>query len=354
MANPTEELKDGVLNAILTSTSEEGGEPNPQEPEAKDETVDEPNPETDGEETDEIEAAGDPEQDADGDEDPDDPDADDDDEDADPDGEPESDSTYKVKVDGEEIEVTLEELKRGYSGQAHLQKRHDRLRANEQQLMQEADNVQRARSYYLSKLEELNRLETELTPKEPDWDTLRQEDPIAWAEQRELWRSRKEARQERERQIQAARQEAEAHQQSVYTRYLQTEAEMLLQKMPELADAEKAPVFKRQLAEAAELYGISPAELEAVADHRPLMVLRDAMLYRQSQKQAKPAAEPQATAPSPSPAPGAKPRPARLRPGAIASGSQSASQQKKAKQIKDRARRTGKVDDVAMTLLLPD
>jgi hypothetical protein len=92
----------------------------------------------------------------------------------------EQDSTYKVKVAGQELDVTLEELKNGYSRDADYRRKTEELSYDKKQFMSESE---KQRQNYSSKLNEANQLlsvaqqqlQTEINSA--DLEKLYEEDP---------------------------------------------------------------------------------------------------------------------------------------------------------------------------------
>ena len=187
---------------------------------------------------------------------------------------------HTVKVDGEEIQVTSEELVKSYQLEQAAQKR-----------MQEAAELRKtseAESAALAQQREkygraLQAIEAQLNsvPEQPKeyWDKLYQEDPLEWAKQRDAFRDRKEnvakvqaerARVERENQEQMAQQ---------HQAYLAEQQQQLLERIPEWRDDEVAMRKKQNVISYAQRIGYSEEELATASDSRAIEVLRKAHLY---------------------------------------------------------------------------
>jgi hypothetical protein len=259
----------------------------------------------------------------------------DDDED---DGGEELSGTVRVKVDGEEIEVTLDDLKRAYAGQGYIQKRMREVAEvrKEAEAVYTALNQERAQlaqtlAAYQQQMQQVG------MPQKPSKELL-ESDPITYFEKMEAYREATEAHQAREAQRYALeRQQAELSQRA-HMAVLQEQAQLLAQAIPEFADAEKAGKLKQDIVRSASNYGFSPEELGGVVDARQVQVLYDAMRYRQLMAGKQKVTEKVANA-----------RPV-IKPGVA----RTATQGKKAAADKVRARmkQTGSVDDVAAFLSL--
>ena len=216
--------------------------------------------------------------------DEDDYDADDEDEtyeESDSDDSDESPEIFTVKVDGKEIEVDLDELKRGYSGQAYINQSMQKVAETRKEaeeifavLAQERAQVQQA----LTLLQD-GTLST--PPVAPD-ESLFQSDPMAYMEQKLAYDTQVNEYQQRLDYLQQQVQASQETQQAARQAYLTKEAELLKGYAPELFDEEKGRETKQQLVStAAEAYGFQPEELAALMDHRAVRVLMDAVKYQQ-------------------------------------------------------------------------
>ena len=239
---------------------------------------------------------------------------------------------YKVKVDGEEREVTEEELTRGYSGQQYIQKGMRELaeaRKEVEAQMQKAQQMEAqsaaALKHYADQLQS-----TELTP--PD-KSMRETDPFGYLEAMEDYRQEVEARKklQEEQQIQAQRQaEQDAHQRDEHVR---AQTKVVLEQIPELRDAETAPKAIEAMMAEGRRRGFSDAELKQETDPRFVLALHELAKMR-SQGNLSANRE--------------------IKRGAIKPGSKKSivsTSKKQADAARERMRRTGKTQDVAAFLL---
>jgi hypothetical protein len=185
---------------------------------------------------------------------------------------------YKVKVDGEEVEVTLDELQKGYSRTQDYTRKTQALADQRKAVEAELGNVRQEREYYA---QVLNKLEQQLAQADnpPDWDRLYQENPTEWVRQRELWRDKqdkvKAIAAEKER-IASLNQEEMAKTKQAQ---LAEEAKKLVDAIPEWKDSKRASEEKAKLVDAARRVGYSESELNEVMDHRAVVLLRKAALF---------------------------------------------------------------------------
>lgn len=262
-------------------------------------------------------------------------------EEADPDEvDGEGDETrFTVKVHGEEIEVSEEELKAGYSRQADYSRRMNELQEVREQAESELNQVRQERQQYAVLL---NQLRTQLTREpEPDWDRLKEEDPLGYTMAREEWRERKERIEAAEaEQVRLQHQQMQEMQRQRSQR-LQEESEKLLERIPEWKDAERAQRERDELVEFAtgDHLRFTPDEVAQVEDHRILLLLRDAMRYRRLVERAGDVKK-RARTRGPEP----------VRPGSRRGGTPRTKQRREQDAARERMMQTGSVEDVAAFL----
>lgn len=187
---------------------------------------------------------------------------------------------FTVKVDGQEVKVPLEDLKRSYSGQAYIQKG-----------MQEAASAKKeAEGVYLALLEERQKTSELLAqlqsgqliaaPTPPNRE-LFDKDPIGYMEAKVQYDEDVQAWSNQQYAIQQAAQAQEAQMQAALQVHLRDQMKELAEAVPEFADAEKAGKLRDQLMSYGAKEGYTAEELGQVVDHRAIKVLRKAMLYDQ-------------------------------------------------------------------------
>jgi hypothetical protein len=187
-------------------------------------------------------------------------------------------STFRVKVDGEEVEVTLDELQKGYSRTQDYTRKTQALAEQRKAAEAETEAVRQERAYYAQMLQVLQQ-QFQQTEAQPDWDALYQENPTEWVRQRELWRDKQErvrAVEAENQRMQGVRQQEEAQARQAK---LAEETQRLVEAIPEWKDNKRAVEERNKLVETAKKVGFSDEELGQILDHRALVVLRKAALY---------------------------------------------------------------------------
>lgn len=243
-----------------------------------------------------------------------------------------------VVIDGKEVEVTLKDLKKEYSGnqfiEANIQKAVEFRKAAEN----EGRELYDANQTTLAKLEQLDNILKATTP-EIDWAKLKASDPQAYIlkreEQREL--------QEKQALVNKEVEKVNAQQADLRARatkiYLEDQATELVQKLPDFSDPIKAKKLMGSIEEAAKVYGYTPQEVALVMDHRALLVLHDAAEMQQiraARAKIKTAAPPSI-------------KKVLVRPGAA---STTAPSKRLETELRNRAKKTGHVDDIAKMLIV--
>jgi hypothetical protein len=187
---------------------------------------------------------------------------------------------YTVKVDGKEVEVTLDELQKGYSRTQDYTRKTQQIAETRKAVEAEASAIRAEREQYAQLLGALKQ-QLESTEAPVDMDRLYNEDPIEWVRQSEVMRQKQDklaaiqSEQQRLSQLTAQQraQEMNAH--------LATQQEALIQAVPEWKDSKKAQAEKALLVEFGKKIGFSDEELKNVYDHRAVIALRKAALYDQ-------------------------------------------------------------------------
>lgn len=185
-------------------------------------------------------------------------------------------SLHRVKVQGQELEVSLDELKAGYSRDSDYRQKTHALSQERKSLEEQKQSLSQT---YESRLKELNDLigsaNSYISQQSGDVDLqkLYEEDPAAAA------KVDFQMRQQRE-QLNNLKQRAESVRMQQYNEYLNEQRKLAATKIPEYADPNKASSFKTNLKNTLTGYGFTEAEIGMLADHRFLMVAKDAMEFR--------------------------------------------------------------------------
>jgi hypothetical protein len=193
---------------------------------------------------------------------------------------PQQAQTFRVKVDGEEVEVPLDELLKGYSRTADYTRKTQAIAEARKQAEAEAAAAREERQRYAQTLEVLDAQMRSLQPPEIDWDRLYKENPVEWVRQREIQRTRQEQMNWVQAQRAALEQKQAEEEQIEQSKTLEAERSRLLEVLPEWRDAEKARTEKAKIVEyATGKLGFSVEEISDIYDARAVVALRKAMLF---------------------------------------------------------------------------
>lgn len=195
--------------------------------------------------------------------------------------EQEQPQVFTVKVDGKEVEVTLDELQKGYSRTQDYTRKTQQIAEARKQTEAELQAVRAEREQYAQLLSALETQVQQVAQPNIDWDRLYQEDPIEWVRQREVMRENQEKAAAIQSEKQRLAQISQQEQAQLMQQKLQQEQEALLAAIPDWKDAKKAQAEKAMLVEFGQKIGFTPEELKSVVDHRAVLMLRKAALYDQ-------------------------------------------------------------------------
>lgn len=191
--------------------------------------------------------------------------------------------TVTVKVDGIEKQVTIDELKRSYSGQEYIQKGMQEAAAKRKEAEATYNALQQEQQRFLETVKQFQEQGFKAPPQKPDPELLTT-DPIGYMQEQARYDAEVGQYQAQQAQLQKMQEHQSQLTQHAQQVYLQEQAELLKQRIPELADPEKAKSVKESLVKVgSEAYGFSAEELGAITDARAVQVLHDAAKWRELQ-----------------------------------------------------------------------
>ena len=239
---------------------------------------------------------------------------------------------YKVKASGEEVEVELDELIKGYQQGADYTKKSQALAEQRKALEAERNHLEYVKQERQAYAQKLQALDSFLSQQDQgvNLDVLKETDPIGYAvavaEQNQREKQLAVVRNEQQR---IAQQQQSEHHASLQN-HLRQESEKLTSLIPELATPQGDAV-RKQIRDYAKSVGWSDQELGQLYDSRAVVTLYNGMKYQQLQK-SKPEVNKKLQA-----------APKMMRSGTSAPPTKSSSD----KQAMQRLRETGKVSDAA-------
>jgi len=199
---------------------------------------------------------------------------------------------YKVVIDGEEVEVSLDELQKGYSRQSDYTRKT-------QQLAQQRKEAEALQQDYAQRVQQLNQFAENLQ-QQPDipepqwtadpqaWERLRHEDPVQFVLEKDAARDREIARQQRQQQVQYLQSEQAQLQHQQFSQHLDGQRQQLNELIPAWSDKETAKSEKQELRKwASDAYGLTEQDLSQAYDARLVKILYDAWSANKTTSQAK-------------------------------------------------------------------
>ena len=188
-------------------------------------------------------------------------------------GEPQQ--TYKVKIDGEEVEVDLDELRNGYQRQQSFTRKSMELANQRKVFEQEAAQVKQLRDTYAQQLNQLSAQIQQTVEQEPDWRALAET-----MSERDLFLAKTEWDSYKEQQKQVETERSRLAQEQAYERevqlkqHLQNQRSEMLNRIPEwqnddIRETERQAVIKY----AQRRIGFSEEEIANASDARAIELL---------------------------------------------------------------------------------
>ena len=187
---------------------------------------------------------------------------------------------HQVIVNGEKIDVDLDELKAGYQKDADYRRKTEELAIDKRQLASDRDRLTKD---YSTKLEDLNNLtmtlnaevNSELSSK--DLDKLFDEDPTEAAKLERQIRRRKET-------IVQAQRKLRSHQENQFQEIVREEQKKVALKHPDFGDPVKGSTLKTNMRNYLIGRGFNDQEVNQVYDSRMFDVIMDAMTHQNNEK----------------------------------------------------------------------
>lgn len=240
-------------------------------------------------------------------------------------------ATYRVLVDGKEMQIPLDELLSGYQRGSSFTQKSQALADERNAFADQQTALGQERQTYASVLQQLRQQMESAAQPNIDWDTLERQDPLQYLKLKQMERDRGE-------QIQAVQEEQvrmqqllQGQQSEELEKRLSQERTMVLEKIPEWSDSDLQADEQRKLLEYGKTLGFSDEELGQIYDHRALIALRDAWRYNKLTN-------------------GEKVQAAKSKIGSAKAGNKETSQRvrsRKQKAMRQKLKTTGKVDDAA-------
>ena len=152
-------------------------------------------------------------------------------------------STYTIKVDGKDVEVTLDELQAGYSRQADYTRKSQVLAEQRKKADEELAATQQERQRYLSQLEQFN-IQADSKIEElakTDWTRLKEEDPTEYMLKRDQYRELQDNKRIVEEEQKNLQYKQQQEHEVKWQEELGRQQQLMAEKLPEWVDPDKGP-----------------------------------------------------------------------------------------------------------------
>ena len=199
---------------------------------------------------------------------------------------------YSLTVNGENVEVTLDELKKGYSRQSDYTRKTEKLSQDRKSV--EAKNAEATRLNEEAKIkrdqyeQQLQILSEHLksTSNNVDMERLYQEDPAKYVKLKAEQDRQKQLQLEVQREEERIKAEKQREAEENLAKFVVEQKKILAEKLPIYSDQKKGPEFQKDIREFARSKGYTDEEISMLVDHRAILILADAFLYNQIKKNA--------------------------------------------------------------------
>jgi len=188
-------------------------------------------------------------------------------------------NVFSVKVDGKEEQWTLDQLKQSAAGQAAINKRFQEAAEARKQIQQQAAVLQQQQQQVAALYQQAQN--GGLQAPTPPTRELFESDPIGYMEEKLKYDEAKAQYDQNMFQLQNVQKQRMQAQEQAHQAYLQEQAQVLTQYIPEIADPEKGEAIKNALVDTGVSYGFTAEEMQGVTDARYVRALNDARKYRE-------------------------------------------------------------------------
>jgi hypothetical protein len=194
--------------------------------------------------------------------------------------------TFKVKAAGEEKDVTLDDLIKGYQLGADYTKKTTEVAEQRKAVEAERAAIEEAkyaRDTYAQRLQAIEQFIVSQSPNE-DLTYLKENDPIGYAVKvAELSEKKEQLNAIRAEQYRIAEMQQSENARAMQDRVAQ-EAQKLTQVLPEFSDPAKGENLRSEIRNYGKSLGFTDVELSNVYDSRHVVTLHKAMMYDKLQK----------------------------------------------------------------------
>lgn len=196
-------------------------------------------------------------------------------------GDYEEQDVFTVRVNGEDVDVTLDEALKGYQREADYTRKTQQLAEQRKQLEAEQSEFQavqaqtaQLRDAYGQTLQQLQQQIQDGLQQEPDWDAAYERlDAKEYTRLVQDWNARKDSLQKVQiEQARVAKEQAKESE-AMMRAHLSQQSELMLEKLPQWRDEKVRLTERDQLITYAKSLGYTDDEIANAADHRAIVAL---------------------------------------------------------------------------------
>lgn len=199
----------------------------------------------------------------------------------------ETENVYTLDIEGKKVEVTEAELLKGYRRQGDFTRKFQELAEQRKATETQQQQYMQATQHYVETVQALQNQLQEQGFEEPNPE-LEEVDPVGYLAAKDKARTRREQMQQLEDAKQRSIQEHRQQQSQQFQHLVQAENDKLLEQIPEWKDPKVSKSERTALKDYGVSQGFTEQEMNGVADHRAVLLMRKAMAYDELKGQGAP------------------------------------------------------------------
>lgn len=194
----------------------------------------------------------------------------------------------KTRIDGVDGKAKFSDLIKSYQLQGHVDqsvREAAEVRKQAQEYAQQVQQQAQVQQAVIGQLSEVKAIEAELAQYQGiNWNALTDADPVQAVKLDRQMRELQQKHAQKVGEVQQASQYIQQQQTQQSAASLETERQALLKAVPEWNSDVVAAKEKSLITADLQARGYSARDIQSLSDHKAVLLARDAMLYRQSQK----------------------------------------------------------------------
>ena len=192
--------------------------------------------------------------------------------------------THRVRANGEDIEVTLDELKNSYSRQSDYTRKTQEIAEAKRILAERLNKVEMLEKQLSDYQQNQNEMVQQLQdPGDEYWANLKSENPIQYMIERDEFREKQAYQNDLRLQQEQMQKNLQEQKMLEAEESLKRENEKLMELNPKWTDPNVFSNAKQRMKNAGKIVGFSDEELSQITDHRAVMVLHKAAMWDELQ-----------------------------------------------------------------------